>query len=240
MIYGGLPLMTEEPELEYGPLGELDIFTATIMAESINPLGQAAALGFTRYQAIPGYAAMFVERIKPRKSGKLSEVQIFGAGLATSGEKRLRRISCASQQVSVGPVEKVILVWDTEERGEDEGSPVDKVKRRVTKVDADGEPEYKVIATPSGIFDRWNIAVPILNVEDTYFATIEPPSNVNGTANTPPSAPTPPSYIWGGYEPLRGQHPNGWILENRTIVKLYSGLSAVTDSWGYYFAAVPD
>jgi hypothetical protein len=242
IIYGGLPLLIQEPEVTEGPLGQLDSLTATLLAESTNPLGQAASLGFTRYQAIPGYAAMYTEQTVRSKSGKLTEVRISGTGLATAGEKRLRTISCAGQFISVGPVEKVILVWDPAERAQDPVNPSAQIfgKRRVAKVDNDGDPVYETFATPSGLHERWNIFMPILTVDDTYFSTTAPNTVANGTAMAPPSAPSPPTNPLTGFPTLRGQHPNGWVLESRTITPIYSGLWAVRDAFGYFFSVVPD
>lgn len=243
IIYGDLPFITDGPELNETGLGELDGMTATALCHWNNWRAEMTSLGFTRHSQIGGSygALMFVEGLSPRKSGSLAEVTVQGVGLIAGTDKRKRRISVAGQEISVGPIEKVVLVWDTNERGEDEGEPVERVKRRVTKLDDEGEPEYEVIVTPSGSFDRWDIGVAIVTVSDTYFTTTRPSTSVVGTANSPTSAPAVPPYPWTGYDqPMRARHPNGWVLDGRDIEDIFAGLYAVTDTWGYYFAARPD
>lgn len=241
IIYGDIPFVTDGPELSYTGLGELDSMSVEVLANWSTWQAELASLGYTRHATVSGYGGMWVEQLTPRKSGSLVTVSVQAIGLLSGGDKRRRRTSCAGQEISVGPIEKVVLVWDANERGEDEGAPVERVKRRVTKLDDDGEPEYEVIVTPSGSFDRWDIGQAIVTVSDTYFSTTEPASSDAGTANAPPSPPATPPYIWSGYgEAMRARHPNGWVLETREVDKMFSGLFAVTDSWAYYYPAMPD
>jgi len=76
--------------------------------------------------------------------------------------------------------------------------------------------------------------------------TTKPATNLAGTVLAPPNAPTPPPYIWGEYsEQMRGNHPNGWVLDDRQIDEIFresdsEGLWEVIDSHGYYYTQIPD
>jgi hypothetical protein len=242
IIHGSLPILTEDHEISEGGLGELDSFSAEILVEWTRRNEDAAALGFTKGTAIPGYPALFVEGIGWKRSGFLGTGSVRGVGLSTVGERRKRRLAIAGQVVSIGPVAAVVVAWDENEKGEEQdGTPIERVKRLVPKVDSFGEPVYKTFTTPSGTFDRWNIKEAILTVTDTYFTTTEPDAAEGGTALTPPTAPTPPPYAWGDYaEEMRANFPAGWVLDNREIDEIYPGLWAVTDTFGYYHPAIPD
>jgi hypothetical protein len=190
---------------------------------------------------------MWVDTIdKQVESDLVATVSIRAIGLLTSGDKRRRTISFAGQRISVGPFEQVILAWVDEESGEEtNGTAVDKVRRRVPKLDEDGEPVYESIITATGSKDRWNISEPILTLTDTWFATSAPAANIVGTAQTPSNAPTPPSNIWTGYtKPVRGNHPAGWVLDDRQTDELFlngsDGLWQVVDTYAYYQTIVPD
>lgn len=163
--------------------------------------------------------------------------------LANWQERRLREISAYGQMVSVGPIEKVIIVEEeTEGIDPETGNPA-VVKRRVPKVDALGEVEYQdIVVTGSGTSKRWNINDPAITVTDTYFVRTQPLTNVIGTALTPPTPPLPPPYKWTGYnEPLRGNAPSGWVLDDRRISVIIPNLIwRVVDTHNFYQAAVPD
>lgn len=247
IFHGDLPLELEGLEESDAPIGELDSLSVELLVNWATRKAECTELGYTKGAVIEGYDSMFVEDIRYRKSGQLCTAQIQGVGLLEAGDKRRRRLSCAGQQISVGPIERVVLSWVDGEKGEDDGVELEKVKRRTPKLDEEGEVIYKSIVTPSGAFDRWNIAQAILTVQDTYFTTVKPDESIAGTANTPPNAPTPPPYIWETYgEPMRAQHPNGWVIDDRAVDPLFEpvgggpGLWAVTDSWGYYYPALPD
>lgn len=242
MIYGDFPQITEDLELSEGGLGELDSGSIGILAEWATRRAMASALGYTKNAAAPGFASLYVEGVDWKKSGSLAQGTVRLVGLETPGERRKRRLSVAGQEISVGPVERVVLVYDDAEQGEEvDGTPIAQVKRRVPKLDDEGEVVYKLITTPSGIFERWSISQAFLTVQDVYFTTTAPSTIQAGTAFTPPDAPTPPTYIWGSYgEEMRARHPNGWVLDSREIDPLFEGLWAVTDSYGFYYTALPD
>jgi hypothetical protein len=187
---------------------------------------------------------MFVEAIDWKKSGSLATGTVRGVGLETFGERRKRRLSVAGQEISVGPIEKV-LIETTDKTGVDAstGSSV-VVKKRVAQVDdTDGKVKYETIGTPSGSFERWAINQAFVTINDTYFVTgtTAPSTILAGSAVTPPSPPAVPAYLWGGYnQPMRARHPNGWVLESREIDELFPGLWAVVDNYGYFYEAVPD
>jgi hypothetical protein len=206
-------------------------------------------LGYVRNEKISGYHAMFVEDFnRGARSEESCEVSVQCLGLLEPGEKRKRVLGVNGQQIAVGPLEKTIIVWEEAEQGEDPetGEPVEKVKRRVPKLDEEGEIIYKTIVTPSGNGERWNVRQAIVTVTDTYFTTTQPAMTAAGTAAAPPNAPAVPASPWGGYnEPMRFNHPNGWVLDDRQVEEIFpngttGGLWAVTDTYGYYLPAVPD
>jgi hypothetical protein len=245
IFHGQLPLVLSEIPRE-APLGELDSLTVELLVA--RPWRTTAtAAGYGRNRKVAGYAAMWVsEREGEQDSAETDIVTIQCVGLIDAGEKRKRTIGAYGRVVSIGPIEKVILVTNSEETAEDPVSGEEATaKRRIPKVDEDGEVVYKLISTPSGYGDRWNINEPGVTVTDEYFVTTKPATNIIGTAQTPPNAPTPPAYLWSGYvEPMRLQHPNGWVLEDRQIETLFElggeGLYRVTDQYAYYHAAIPD
>ena len=258
IIHGSLPFILQEDEISEGGLGELDSLSAEVLVEWARRHEDATALGYTRHTAIDGYHAMFVEGINWKKSGALGEGSVRGVGLSYEGERRKRRLAVAGQVVSVGPLERYIVAWsETEEGAEvgeeseeaeegaeedgEEGAPVDRVRRLVPKLSSRGEPMFKTLTTPTGTAVRWNIKEAILTVTDTYFATEAPDMTVAGTALEPPTAPEPPPYLWDAYiEAKRFNHPSGWVLDNREVDEMYPGLWAITDSFGYYYPAIPD
>jgi hypothetical protein len=174
----------------------------------------------------------------------VTEVSITCSGLITDDEKRRRVISYGQREIAVGPLEKVVLAWVKDEKGTDAetGDSVTEVKRRVPKLDEDGKPVYETIVTASGSHERWNIKEPICQVRDTYFSTTEPDGSAVGTASAPPNAPSAPANIWTSYDgDMRGNHPNGWVLEARDSEELFPGaLWRVSDAWAYYQPELPD
>lgn len=251
---GAVPCQVGPARSAEGDLAELDTVELDVLVAA-SPFSAwragASAAGYTRGSGFPGWSGMFVQAMSAEQEGAAHAlVTVSGFGLLTAGEKRKRTTSCAGQVIAVGPVEKVIISVSLEERGDDPETPEDesasgttvKVKRRVPKLDEFGEVEYKVITTPSGLAERWNINQAILNVTDTYFVTSAPATNTAGTAVTPPDAPTPPPYVWSGYaEPLRLNHPAGWVLDDRQVETIVPGqLWRVTDTFAYYYTGQPD
>jgi len=248
ILHGELPLLLSDTETE-GRNGELDTLTLQVLASFPGWRDDLRSLGYVRNEKISGYHAMFVEDFnRSNRSETACEVAVQCLGLLEPGEKRRRNLGVNGQQIPVGPLEKTIIVWEEAEQGidPDTGDPVEKVKRRVPKLDEEGEVEYKVIATPSGSGERWNVRQQVVTVTDTYFATSKPTMLPVGTATAPPNAPAVPSSPWGSYnEPMRFNHPNGWVLDDRQVEELFpegttGGLWAVTDTYGYYLTAVPD
>jgi len=244
---GAVPFQVGPARSSEGDLAELDSVELDVLVAAASFSAWragASAAGYTRGSAFPGWSGMFVQTLAAEQEGSgHALVTVTGTGLLTAGEKRKRTTSCAGQVVSVGPLEKVILVWDNAETAEDPDTSSSAIgKRRIPKVDTDGEIVYKSITTPSGLAERWNINTAILNVTDTYFVTSAPATNTAGTAVTPPDAPTPPPYIWGGYsEPLRLNHPSGWVLDDRQVETIVPGqLWRVTDTFAYYYSGQPD
>jgi len=227
-----------------GDIGELDTVDIEILVASFTGYrAGAAAQGYSREGAFPGWSGMFVKSLSAVQDGSGAIVTVNGHGVLDGSDKRKRSIFCAGQLIAVGPISKKVLVWSTEEEAEvAETGAATEGKRQIDKLDEDGEVEYLTITTPSGAFDRWNINQAILTVVDVYFATSLPATNVGGTAQTPPDAPTPPSYLWGSYdEPKRANHPNGWVLDNRNPEDVVPGsLWRVTDTYAYYYGDQPD
>lgn len=244
---GAAPYQVGPARSVEGDLAELDTVELDVLVNAASFSAWragAAAAGYTRGAAFPGWSGMFVQAMAAEQEGAAHAlVTVSGFGLLTAGEKRKRTTSAAGQVVAVGPIEKIVLVWDDAETAEDpETASATTGKRRIPKVDEDGEVVYKSISTPSGLAERWNINTAILNVSDTYFVTSAPATNTVGTAVTPPDAPTPPPYLWSGYaEPLRLNHPAGWVLDDRQIETLVPGqLWRVTDTFAYYYSGQPD
>jgi hypothetical protein len=246
--YGSDTLQVGPLRSTEGDLAELD----TVAVDYLIPCATfaqwkaaAAAAGFTRGSAVPGWSALYIRDMAAEQEGDahaLISVNAHGL-LPSAGEKRKRIIAAAGQIIGVGPIERVIIVTNEDETGTDPSdSSTVPAKRRIPKVDTDGDVVYKTIVTPTGSAERWNINQAFITVSDTYFTTSEPDMTVIGTAQTPPDAPTPPSYIWGSYgEVMRANHPSGWVLDDRQSEEIVPGLLyRVTDSSGYYYVAQPD
>ena len=246
IYHGTLPLLLEGPLISRGKNGELDKASWKVLVRAGLEEDDLQQLGFSVNNAITGLGAvMGVDEITETPESELViECAITASGLLTAGERRRRVISFGQREVAVGPIEKVVLAWVTDEKGEDQetSAAVDRVKRRVPKLDGDGEQVYETILTASGSHDRWNIKEPIATVRDTYFSTTIPSTAAVGSASAPPNAPTPPAFLWGGYdEATRANHPNGWVLDDRTIEDVIGGaLYRVTDLYAYYQALIPD
>lgn len=242
--HGDVPLILSGPSVSRGPRGALDSLTLEVLAARSSWVSQLNEMGYAQESQVAGYYAMFTQAMDAEEENDLLvRVRVEAVGLLAFGEKRRRRGSVAGREVAVGPDEVVDLVWSDSESGSTtSGTPIDQVKRRVPKLNSDGTPAYKVITVPGGSGDRWNVREAILVITDTYFTTTAPSTTVIGKAQLPPNAPSPPPYIWSGYtEPMRGNFPNGWILDDRNFEEHFTGgLWEVTDTFGYYYALTPD
>ena len=245
--YGGASYQVGPARSTEGDLAELDTvqFDALIDCAAIAAWRAAAvAAGYTRGGAVPGWSGMYIKALAAAQEGDAHALlSVEGYGLLVAGEKRKRVLAAAGQIIAVGPIEKIIIVTAADETAVDPDTDLaTDATRRIPKLDADGEVEYKTIVTPTGSAERWNINQAFITISDTYFATSVPSTTVIGTAVTPPSAPTPPSYLWGSYaEPMRLNHPSGWVLDDRRVEDIVPGsLYQVTDSFGYYYVAQPD
>jgi len=247
IVYGAYPLKLAGERETLGALGQLDSAQLQVAVLWDSRSTQVAAAGYAKHTKAVGYHAMWVENIEFSRDGAatgIADVQLIG--LIESGEKRRRTISNQGRQIAIGPFEKVILVTSADETAEDPGAgPVDAV-RRIPKLDGDGEVVYKTITTGSGTGQRWNINQPLVGISDRYFTTTKPSQVLGGTVLVPSNAPsiTPVNWASSGAE-LRFQHPNGWVLDNRTIEELFrvddaNGLWAVQDDFAYYPTHLPD
>ena len=243
--HGTLPLILSGPRPSYGTTGALDSLSFEVLTHRASWITQAAAVGFSQNSPVTGYPGMWTLTLDMEEESELTAiVRVSCLGILGGGDKRRRRMSVAGREIAVGPNEVYVLAWSNEEIGSEiDGSaiPSGKVKRLVPKVDSFGQPVYKIITTPIGTGPRWNTREAIVVVSDTYFTTVQPDMAAAGLAYTPPAAPTPPAYIWGGYvEPMRYNYPAGWILDDRQVEQHFPALWEVTDTCGFYYAAQPD
>ena len=247
IFYGKLPFVLSKRRARNG-LGELDTLTIDVLIDTSGTALEDE--GYVEGQLLPDYDAMWVDKLAEDEEAEgISKLTVQAVGLLKEGEKRKRTISVAGQVISIGPIEKKVVIFvegekvlDPETGEEVEG---EKVMRLAAKVDSLGETEYKSISTPSGSADRWQINTAFVTVQDRYFTTTPPSTVQSGTVSTPPAAPEVPEDPWTGYtDPKRARHPYGWVLDSREIEELFnngeSGLWLVTDNYGYYFASTPD
>lgn len=250
LIYGETPTILEDSlSMEDGELGALDEATVDLLTAWPGYKAELTSVGITKnalvtHPDIPGI--FYCRKLRPKPEGSaraITTASLVGILADEWEERRLREISAFGQQISVGPLEKIIIVTTAQETGEDpEDASTVPARRRIPKLDAEGEVEYKTIVTPSGSAERWNVNDPGITVIDTYFQRTAPSTTVIGTALTPPSAPTPPAYLWGTYsQPMRSNHPNGWVLADRKISIIIPDLVwKVVDTFEYYQVALPD
>ena len=260
--HGTLPLLLSGPVRSRGERGALDSVTWEILTHAGMEEEDAAALGFTYDQQIESSTlhSIWIQSTDDELESDLTtRVTIRAIGLIKPGEKRRRKLACAGREISIGPFEKVIVSWNDEEKGrdpKDTGTTVINVERRTPKLKPDdttdpahrGEVDYEIIHTPSGDYERWNIKQAILVVRDSYYTTTRPSSTSIGTAQSPPNAPEPPANQFEDYDkPMRGNFPNGWVLDDRTADEIFvsatdpdTGLWAVEDVFGYYYPTSPD
>lgn len=248
VFHGSLPFIIDPVTISRGGRGTLDSFRARILC-SEDWEKDARTLGFEMDRKLSGWNSLWVKTMDPEPEAEtVFSVEISGEGLGRAGDRRQRQIQCGEQQTSIGPDEKVVIVWSSEESGQDPetGDPIDSVPRRVPKLDSYGEVVFKSITTPSGTMDRWQISEPEITVLDTYFTTSKPPMDEVGSVFDLPNPPEVPAYPWSGYGGnLRGRHPNGWVLADREVDELYRfsdeiGLWRVKDAVTYRHPAFPD
>lgn len=258
LFHGSLPFIMDGVAVSRGGRGALDSFRARLLCTD-DWENDARTLGFEIDKRMTGFSSLWVKSLEPDYQAEtVVTVDVSGEGLATIGDRRQRKMKCGEQETSVGPNEKVIIVISKEEVGDDPETPEDestlpsgdpafvKVKRRVPKLDDDGEPVLKDIVTGSGIMKRWVVSEAEVTLIDTYFTTTKPVMSVVGQSFAPVNPPDIPPYQWGGYtEPLRGRHPNGWVLADRDVDEIFYfsdaiGLWRVTDTIVFRQQAFPE
>ena len=228
-----------------GDLGEIDELGVEYFCQWPGYRQELLELGIEKGRLFPGVAEFYVQGMQARREGfGRCIVSIVGLGMAGGfKERRKRTLSAFGQMISVGPIERVILVTQMDEVGRDAetGDPVE-VRRRETKLDAEGEPVYKPITTPSGVGERWNIAEAGIRLVDVYYTKTRPVMTAVKLPFVPPDAPAVPADPWVSYgEVMRFNHPNGWVLDDRQVDELIEGkLWRVTDTVGHYLQRVPD
>ena len=228
-----------------GDTGEADELSVDYFCQWPNYKSELLGIGIEKSALWPGISEFYVRTLSARREGSSRcIVSIAAAGMSGGfSERRRRTISAFGQVVSIGPIEKIIIVTTLDETAVDPetGDPV-AVTRRETKLDALGETEYKTLVTPSGSGERWNIAEAGIRLVDVYFSKTRPSMVEVKLPFTPLDAPLVPVDPWLGYEEaLRGNHPFGWVLDDRQIEDVVSGqLYRVTDTIGHYLERVPD
>lgn len=247
-FHGSLPFVMDSIAISRGGAGMLDSFRTRLLCGE-DWEADARALGFEIDKKLTAYTSLWIKSMEPQiEADNVVVVDISGEGLATAGDRRQRKMKCGETQTSVGPNEKTVIVWNKEERGEDpiSGEKLDKVPSRRPMLDTYGEPMLKSISTPSGTMTQWLVSEAEVSVVDTYFTTTKPVMSAVGLSFTPPNAPDVPPYQWGGYnEPMRGRHPNGWVLADRDVDEIYRfsdavGLWRVSDSSVFRHSAFPE
>lgn len=162
--------------------------------------------------AFPGVGGAYVNLVEIDMESDLSAiVRVEGVGML-SGSKSWRSISAFGREVAIGPTEKT-----------------------------PGKLDYIKYSVGGGLGTRWNIAEPLLVVRDNYFTSSLPDTSAIGTAVTPSNAPATPAYPWAGADPIRLQHPYGWVLESRDPEEVVPGtLWRCVDVYSYRHPGIPD
>lgn len=228
-----------------GELGEIDELAVEYFCQWPLYRQELLVLGIEKGKMFPGVAEFYTQRMAARREGHgRCVVSITALGMAGGfKERRKRTLSAFGQMISIGPIEKVILVTQMDEVGKDaETGEAVEVRRRETKLDSEGEPVYKPIATPSGSGERWNIAEAGIRLVDVYYTKTRPVMTGVKMTFVPVDAPAVPPDPWVSYgEVMRFNHPNGWVLDDRQVDELIEGkLWRVTDTVGHYLQRVPD
>ena len=248
LFHGSLPFIMDAPSVARGGRGMLDSFRARLLCTA-DWEADARTLGFEVDRKLTAFPSLWVKSLEPVSEAEdVVTVDVSGEGLATVGDRRQRKMKCGSQETSVGPNEKIIIVWVKDETGKDPETDetLDKVPRRQPKLDSEGEPVLKSITTGSGTMKRWVISEAEVTLLDTWFTTTKPVMDIVGQAFAPDNPPEVPPYQWEDYsEPLRGRHPNGWVLADREVEEIFFysdtiGLWRVTDTVVFRQPAFPD
>lgn len=248
IIWGETPFELEDTfSLNDGELGTLDTATVDYLCAFpgyIDDLYINASI--EKNELYPEHGThLWVKNISVKKEGSArctASLSLIGQAVGWN-ERRLRTISAFGEVVSIGPIEKIIIVTTAAETGEDPETDAEvPAKRRIPKLDDEGVVQYKTIVTPSGSQERWNINDPGIKLTDTYFVLEAPDTTVIGTAIIPPEAPSVPAYQWAGYtEPKRANHPAGWVLDDRQItIVIPDKCWQVQDTYAHYQIEVPD
>ena len=250
ILHGGFPLITSGPVRSRGERGALDSVTWEVMVNADQEEADLEDCGFVEEKKVddPAMHAIWVQTIDSEPDGEfLNKVTVRAVGLLKPGDKRRRKISVGGTEISVGPLEKVVIAWTDGEKGKDgeSGTTVENVKRRVPKLDEYGEVEYKMITCAAGTAERWKIKEALVTVRDTYYVTTRPTMTEVNQNFTPVNPPDVPPYLWASYDkPLRYNSPNGWVLDDRQVDEIFAdggiGLWAVEDVMVYYYLAQPD
>lgn len=107
--HGDLPLIVKGPTRSRGKLGELDSLTLEVITRAGHVVEDLASLGYVMFQKKDGYHAMYLEPFEDEDENDLvTKVSLRCVGLIDSGEKRRRRTSTNSKEISLGPSEGVI------------------------------------------------------------------------------------------------------------------------------------
>jgi hypothetical protein len=252
IYHGALPLIIDGPDEFEGDDGDLDALRLTVLV-GVPWRTAITNAGYARKTKLSGYHSMWVRSLAKTNSSDLTaEVAVEAIGLIDNDPKTRRTLGVAGREVAVGPFERVVIVTEPLPAEEANGDPT-VAKRRVPKLNSVGEVEYRTITTPSGSAVRWNIKDAFVTVSDTYYLAAEaaPSMATVGTPQTPANPPTVPTNPWTSYsEPMRGIHPNGWVLDNRGVEQLFfraavgetpaAGLWRITDTYGFYYTLIPD
>lgn len=211
-IFHGTWPMALGPRQESGSVdGSLDTVLQDYLVGWPGWRGSLASLGISKNQPLPGYARVFANAFDVTQEDEARAIcTVRGIGLLGITGDKRTR--------EISSQGRVISIGPIGEEG-----------------------NYKKIVTPSGIGEKWNINEPDLSLSDSYFSTTKPVENQQGTALTPPSPPPPPIYQWAGFaDGLRFNHPNGWVLDQRTSTEIVPGkLWAVRDLFVFYQPAAP-
>jgi len=252
--YGSLPMRLDGERISDAPAGALDQSSVRYLAPYPGWKAALSGEGISKGSQYAGQLGLWVKDFKLQGiCGDTAEVEIALEGLLSgNGDKRIRKISASGNVISVGPLEKIIVVPDAEGEYTDQDadpptpSATEQAQRRVPKLNADGTYDYRSIATPTGTAERWNVKDPIITVIDEYFTTTAPDVDEVNTAIAPVMAPVVPLWQWAAWAyPMRFNHPAGWVLEARNADQLYGpvgddGLWKVTDVSSYYYTGQPD
>lgn len=248
IFHGSLPFIMDAIAVSRGGRGVLDAFRATLLCTA-DWEEDARTLGFEIDKKLTTYHSLWVKSLDPANEAEdVVTVLVTGEGLANSGDRRQRKMKCGERETSVGPNEKVVIAWIPAEQGIDPETDeaLETVRRRQPKLDDEGEPVLKDIVTGSGTQKRWIVSESEVSVIDTYFTTEKPVMDVVGQVFSVPNPPDVPDYQWTDYgEPLRGRHPNGWVLADRDVDEIFYfsdtvGLWRVTDTATYRQPAAPE